>query len=366
MQSKQGQLYLLSHKSSKSEYIKKTVNPLNYSIPCINCDSLIPAIDVDKHTQLCQAHSPKHSSQFKDQTAMEETDLKLKKLRQSIIIQCKTETNIYNKKYLIRAEELCTQILKLQNFDDKEQRKILDISEEIKMITESYKGVLLVQLFLERLHSLTLVKQQNMKSIIQEKQQLVNNQQKKIIQDLDKQSFNILINKEEQNYVQQCLGYQTQTSAINLRQNEIFRKTQITKFSRENQNKSGCELKSEILTKISSSQCEEEVQGIDDTQNNNNYQRLFYSKCLNLKAQLSNNDPAQKIPLCVLFKEVLSKRISINQWNQFILSAFEKPSQYLEFQKSTLLNQASKFQNSVKQFTINSNFKERLRNLKIV
>lgn len=43
----------MSHKSSKSECIKKAVNHLNYSIPCINCDSLIQAVDVDKHTELC-------------------------------------------------------------------------------------------------------------------------------------------------------------------------------------------------------------------------------------------------------------------------------------------------------------------------
>ncbi|CAD8147641.1 unnamed protein product [Paramecium octaurelia] len=366
MQSKQGHSYLWSHKSSKSECIKKTVNHLNYSIPCINCDSLIPTVDVDKHTQLCQANTPPHSSQSKDLTAMEETDIKLKKLRQSIVIQSKTETNTHNKKYLIRAADLCTQILKLQNLDNREFQKILDISEEIKMITESYKGVLLVQLFLERLHSLSLVKQQNMKSLIQEQYQLINNLQKRNIQDIDKQSFNFLINKEEQTNVQQRLGYQAQTSTNYLRQNEIFRKTQITKFSRENQKQTVCELKSEILTKMSSSQCEEEVQGGEDIQNSNNYQRLFYSKCLNMKAQLSNIDPAQKVPLCVLFKEVLSRRIPITQWNQFILSAFDKPSQYLEQQKQNLFNQASAFQNSAKQFAINSNFKERLRNLKII
>ncbi|CAD8065304.1 unnamed protein product [Paramecium sonneborni] len=366
MQNKQTQFYLLSHKSSKSECVKKNITLVNYSIPCINCDSFIPAADVDKHTLICQANSHTQSSKIKDVTSIEETDIKLKKIRQSIIIQSKAETNINNKKYLIRAEELSTQLLKLQNLDDKEFRKIQDISEEIKMLTETYKGVLLVQLFLERLHSLALVKQQNMKSLLKEKYQLVNIQQKKNIEDLEQQSFKLLKNEQTKEQTQQSNGYLYSTNTKQNRQNNILRKTQITKFSGENQITPGCEIKSEILTKMSSSQCKEEIEENYDGENPSNNQRLFYSKCLNLKAQLSNNDPAQKVPICILFKEVLSKKIPINQWNQFILSAFNKPAQYLDFQKLNVLNSAVQFQNSVKQLTINSNFKERLRNLKII
>ncbi|CAD8071803.1 unnamed protein product [Paramecium sonneborni] len=366
MKNKQTQSYLLSHKSSKSEYINKNNTFINFSIPCINCDSFIPAADVDKHTLICQANSYTQSSQIKDLTSIEETEIKLKKIRQSIIIQSKTETNTNNKKYLMRAEELSTQLLKLQNLDDKEFRKLQDISEEIKMLTESYKGELLVQLFLERLHSLALVKQQNLKSLLKEKHQLVNIKQKKNIDEFDQQSFKLFKNQEVKEQPQQSHGYLYSTRDNCLRSPEIFRKTQITKFSGQNQKQSDCEIKSEILTKMSSSYCKEEPDGITDNENPSNHQRLFYSKCLNFKAQLSNNDPAQKVPICILYKEILSKRIPVNQWNQFILSAFHKPTQYLDFQKLNVFNQAVKFQNSVKLFTINSNFKERLRNLKII
>ncbi|CAD8156871.1 unnamed protein product [Paramecium pentaurelia] len=364
MQSKQNHLYSLSHKSSKSECIKTAFIDLNYSIPCINCDSFIPIADVDKHTQNCQFYQSTQSSQLKDLTASEETDIKIKKLRLSILIQAKSETNLNNKKYLMRAEELCTQLLKLQNFDEKEYRKVLDIIEEIKMITESYKGILFIQLFLERLNSLALVKSQNMKSLVKEKYQLVNNQQ---YQDIDNQSFKLLTHSDMQDQVQQTHGYLFSNTTNYLRQNLILRKNQITKISSEHLKKSQFDIKGEILTQMSSSQCDEEIQGTKDIQSfNNNNQRLFYQKCLNVKAQLSNNDPAQKVPLCILYKEVLNKRLPINQWDQFIQSAFDKPQQYLDFKKLNVLSQTNNFQNSIKQFTINSNFKDRYRNLKQV
>lgn len=50
MRSKEDLKYLFYHKNSKSECIHKPPPQLNYSIPCINCDCLIPSTDVDSHS----------------------------------------------------------------------------------------------------------------------------------------------------------------------------------------------------------------------------------------------------------------------------------------------------------------------------
>ncbi|CAD8153680.1 unnamed protein product [Paramecium octaurelia] len=364
MQNKQNHLYSLSHKGSKSEYRKKKSIDINYSIPCINCECFIPVAEVNKHTLLCQFSLSTQSSQIKDLTASEETDFKLKKLRLQILIQAKTETNLNDKKYLMRIEELCAQLLKLQSFEEQQYKKLLDISEEIKMLTESYEGELFIQLFLERLKSLALVKQQNMKSLRQEKYQFENYQQYQKNQDIDKQSLRVQTQQDLQEPVQQDHGYLFSTCVSYLGQNVKLRKTQIKKFYLEKYSKPLLEKKSEIFTQLSSSKCEGEIQESKDIQNTcNRNQRLFYQKCLNFKAFLLNSDPAQKVPLCILYKEVLNKRIPIYKWDEFIQSAFVKPSQYLDFKKLNVFNQPNNNYNSIKAFSINSNFKERLRYL---
>ncbi|KAM3142338.1 hypothetical protein pb186bvf_005495 [Paramecium bursaria] len=288
--------------------VRSTNRNLNsYCVPCMNCESLVPLDDIDKHCLKCTSVSKNVTAILKS-NQLDEINFKISKLRESIKQLLQEEFKEDNQKYLCRADELCEQIASIQNHNNIEFRKLQDFNQELKTLTEQYRG------------SLGFIRL-GCRSRPQPQLRVPNRQES------SRQSTN-----------------------------QYGRPTMITKFSGGSQERSNNipELKSEILTQMSTSKWDqEESQNSHDfeLQNQDALQRMFYSKCLQYKMKLPNTHPSQKIPLIVLFKEIQQKKVPQQLWDKYIQEAMNNPSNYLD------MNKVSGLKNNLRNIASEQQFK---------
>lgn len=79
----------------------------NYSVPCMNCENLVPIEEIDGHAATCCKVSKNVTAVQKSNSWCDEINFKISKLRESLQQFCKTEQRQENMKYLIRADEIC-------------------------------------------------------------------------------------------------------------------------------------------------------------------------------------------------------------------------------------------------------------------
>ncbi|CAD8116952.1 unnamed protein product [Paramecium sonneborni] len=388
--------------------VQKSVSQNMYSVPCMNCENLIPINEIDSHTFKCLSVSKSVTAVLKSNRILDEINFKISKLRESIQQLNSKEQKQENSKYLIRADEMCEQIQTIQNTNQIEFRKLQDLNQELRTMTESYRGSLAIALYLERLHSLGLQKQTQLEKEIRtpridtqkvnsnqinSRNQINNNNTNQIN---NNQINNIQLNNNYNNYSNQLnnnynnynsSAYQSQQSQQSStyryqqpsEQNRLSqlpppsqfqnspygRPTIITKFSGSQDRNQLYDMKSEILTKISTSQFDESEanQNDSDLNNSNQYnqqQRIFYSKCLAQKTKLPNTHPSQKIPLCILHKEMLQRKIPNSMWDKFINDALNNPHQYLDMNK---VQNTQGLKNQLRSMTQEHQFKQRIHNI---
>ncbi|CAD8081228.1 unnamed protein product [Paramecium primaurelia] len=356
----------------------KTAPPAMYSVPCMNCENLIPINEIDQHTMKCLSVSKSVTAVLKSNRNLDEINFKIQKLRDSIQQLNSKEQKQENKKYLIRADEMCEQIQTIQNTNQIELRKLQDLNQELRTMTESYRGSLAIALYLERLHSLGLQKQTQLEKEIRtpriDIQKLNNNNNMNNNNQISSNQLNN--NYNNYNSVQQSSTYRYQQSSEQNRNSQLpppsqfqnspyGRPTIITKFSGSQDRNQLNDMKSEILTKISTSQFDESEanQNDSDLNNSNQYnqqQRIFYSKCLAQKTKLPNTHPSQKIPLCILHKEMLQRKIPNSMWDKFIMDALNNPHQYLDMNK---VQNTQGLKNQLRSMTQEHQFKQRIHNI---
>ncbi|CAD8120883.1 unnamed protein product [Paramecium sonneborni] len=417
----------ISTKSIKHHYsiqqlrAPKTSLSTIYSVPCMNCENLIPINEIDNHTMKCLSVSKNVTAVLKSNKLLDEINFKISKLRESILQLNKKESQQDNIKYLNRADEMSEQILTIQNINSIELRKLQDLNQELKTITESYRGSLAIALYLERLHSLALQKQTQLEKdmrtprIDTQKYNLINSKNNDYnsqsnnnpLNNYNSQSnfnsyntnsqsnlnvyntnSNLQSNNNSQNNYNLQNNYNSQNnygSVQSVRQHQqseynrssqlpppsqfqsplLGRPTVITKFSGSQDRNGLNDMKSEILTKISTSQFDESEmnQMESDVNISNQYnqqQRIFYSKCLAQKTKLPNTHPSQKIPLCILHKEMIQRKIPNGIWDKFIMDALNNPHQYLDMNK---VQNTQGFKNQLRSMTQEHQFKQRIHNI---
>ncbi|CAK56665.1 unnamed protein product (macronuclear) [Paramecium tetraurelia] len=360
--------YGKNHHSTQQLRSMMSMTQTIYSVPCMNCENLIPINEIDIHTMKCQSVSKNVTAVLKSNKILDEINFKIQKLRESILQLNQKESKSDNIKYLNRADEMSEQILTIHNTNQIELRKLQDLNQELKTITESYRGSLAIALYLERLHSLALQKQAQLEKEIR-------------MPKVDTQKIN-LINFNNSNYNPQNNNYssvqsfryqqqpeQNRTSQLpftsQFQSPTYGRPTMITKFSGSQDRNQLNDIKSEILTKISTSQFDEsEINSNEVDLNNSNQfnqqQRIFYSKCLAQKTKLPNTHPSQKIPLCILHKEMIHRKISNGLWDKFIIDALNNPHQYLDMNK---VQNTQGLKNQLRSMTQEHQFKQRIHNI---
>ncbi|CAD8197057.1 unnamed protein product [Paramecium pentaurelia] len=378
-----------STKNLDQQYrVTKTNAAVIYSVPCMNCENLIPINEIDQHTMKCLSVSKSVTAVLKSNRILDEINFKISKLRDSIQQLNSKEQKQENSKYLIRADEMCEQIQTIQNTNQIELRKLQDLNQELRTMTESYRGSLAIALYLERLHSLGLQKQTQLEKEIRtprvdinkfnnnqmnSKQQSNNINNKQISNNYNSQSQSstyLFQQSSEQSRGSQLPSEQNRNSQLpppssQFQNSPYGRPTIITKFSGSQDRNQLYDMKSEILTKISTSQLDESEanQNDNDFNNSNQYnqqQRIFYSKCLAQKTKLPNTHPSQKIPLCILHKEMIQRKIPNSLWDKFIIDALNNPHQYLDMNK---VQNTQGLKNQLRSMTQEHQFKQRIHNI---
>ncbi|CAD8184887.1 unnamed protein product [Paramecium pentaurelia] len=308
--------------------------------PCINCEEFIPFDKIDLHAQICTQVSNKVLKYSQSTVFFEENDFKLSKLK----------ANLQNKSYkhtqrLCRICELVTQI---NTIGCVEEASLKEFEKELLNLSQEPSQSINQSLYIERLHSLVLQRmsiiqnQLNLKAIrpTQSQQNFYPQQNTTFISKNSKNSTGstqTTSNNNLQNLIQNKLESSdkfNRLNKLNQCQSPDPRMTYITKFSQNSPiSQYGLtqqQQKSEILTHIS----EQYAESIDEQSNPKTFaQRCFYSKVLNLKLNYPQSNPAQKIPVSVLWKQAEKQKIKPENWELFIKECLDKPFQYLDPQK---------------------------------
>ncbi|CAD8212962.1 unnamed protein product [Paramecium pentaurelia] len=331
-------------------------------IPCMNCQEYIRFNLINKHSLVCTQVTQNIDHIDKTYSLLEENHYKLQKLRTNLM---EKQNNILALR-LIRIIELVVQISTIGKVEIACCQTYLDEIIQLKYIP---KSSLNLSLYIERIQVLIEQKIQILKDELKIKQEHEYQQssqnkfkylmtqesqsnqysnkmyqmsvdQKDIYGESKEHQFEQLSNK-----IQQCNNLKMEQQKYNNLINHNLYKSKSPKqmnveeaevvFPQQQQRKMfnlqvpfKLNAKSEILTNISTSDIgflEEQSRKCESQS-----QRLFYSKLLKLKLQISNQSQAQQLSAVILWDEAQKLKLKCNEFDKFLKSAIEKPSKYLK------------------------------------
>ncbi|CAD8182826.1 unnamed protein product [Paramecium pentaurelia] len=232
---------------STAQQIKRRQQPSEQMGFCVQCLNFIPIAQIDIHCLNCMDNTKKLNSQI-DQISQQLQHIK------NIATKGADKSNANSEKYkfMIRIQELSSQIDAIRCYNNQSIKKLKDIESEVNVLIAYPQTSMTIMMLLNRL--LSLVKE---KLVLQ-------NQKRLVSQNSLPQGADTRIKTESQ--------YQEGSEA----------EYTYRQFKSENN-----------IRKVSE------------------FKRTFYSKCLELKLQLSKNDPAQQILVQDLYRIVVR-----NNYNQ--------------------------------------------------
>ncbi|CAK86102.1 unnamed protein product (macronuclear) [Paramecium tetraurelia] len=329
-------------RSKKSSTVPiRTKEKSSLLAPCINCEEFIPFDKIDYHAQFCNQVSNKVLKYAETNLFFEENDFKLSKLK----------ANLQNKPYqhMQRLCRICELVSQINTIGCVEEASLKEFEKELLSLSQEPSQSINQSLYIERIHSLVMQRmsiiqnQLNLKVFkpTQSQQQFYPQQNINIISNNFKNTTDSPLstsNNNLKNLIQNKLESSPQVfnrlNKLDYCQSPDPRMTYITKFSQNSPvsqfGQTQQHQKSEILTHIS----EQYAESIDEYSNPKSFaQRCFYSKVLNLKLHYPQSNPAQKIPVSILWRQVEKNKIKPQDWEQFIRNCLDKPFQILDPQK---------------------------------
>ncbi|CAD8120473.1 unnamed protein product [Paramecium sonneborni] len=245
---------------STSQKIKRRQQPSEQMGFCVQCLNFIPIAQIDLHCRSCMENNRKINSQI-DQISSQLLHIKTIAIKGAE----KQDESSEKFKFLIRIQELSSQIDAIRCYNAQSVKKLKDIESEINVLIAYPQTSMTIMMLLSRLFSL-----------VKEKLQL-QNQKRLVSQNSYPQAVDTRIKTESQNEEQSEKGY-------------IYRQ-----FKSEND-----------IRKVSE------------------FKRTFYSKCLELKLKLGKNDPAQQILVQDLFERVVRRNYNQEEALRFVKRCFQE------------------------------------------
>ncbi|CAD8177966.1 unnamed protein product [Paramecium octaurelia] len=336
--------------------------PSQLLIPCMNCQEYIRFNLINQHSFTCTQVSQDIDHIDKTYSLLEENHYKLQKIRMSLM---EKQNNILALR-LIRIIELIVQISTIGKVEIACCQTYL---EEIIQLKYLPKSSLNLSLYIERIQVLIEQKIQILKDDLEIKQEHEYKQssQNKFKQLMTQESqSNQYSNKmyclsadQKDNYgeskehlleklnnkIQECNNLQMESQHynyglinknlqkrkspkwMNAEQIEVLFPRQQHKNLLSQQVPMKLNGKSEILTNMSTSDIgflEEQSRKCESQS-----QRLFYSKLLKLKLQISKQSQAQKLSAVILWDEAQKLKLSCEEFDKFLKAAIRNPEKYL-------------------------------------
>ncbi|CAK63069.1 unnamed protein product (macronuclear) [Paramecium tetraurelia] len=244
---------------STAQQTKRRQQPSEQMGFCVQCLSFIPITQIDLHCRSCMENTKRLNTQI-DQISQQLHHIKTIAMKAAQ----KQEDSSQKYKFLIRIQELSSQIDAIRCYNCQSVKKLRDIESEVNVLIAYPQTSMTIMMLLSRLLAL-----------VQEKLMLQN--QKKLV---SQNSFPLNVD---------------------------------TRIKTESQHQEGSEaeytyrqFKSESNIRVSE------------------FKRTFYSKCLELKLQLAKNDPAQSILVQDLFHIVVRQNYNQEEAVRFVRKCFKE------------------------------------------
>ncbi|CAD8119247.1 unnamed protein product [Paramecium sonneborni] len=242
-----------------SQKIKRRQQPSEQMGLCVQCLNFIPIVQIDIHCQSCMENNKKVNSQI-DQISSQLVHIKTIAIKGAE----KQDESTEKFKFLIRIQELSSQIDIIQCYNTQSIKRLKDIESEINVLISYPQTSMTITMLLSRLLC-----------IIKEKLTLQN--QKRLM------SLN------------------------------SFPQGVDTRIKTESQYEVG----SEAEYTYRQFKSERNISKVSE------FKRSFYSKCLELKLQLNKNDPAQQILVSDLYEKVVRENYNKEEALRFVKRCYK-------------------------------------------
>lgn len=263
---------------------------MDVDVLCINCQNMIRADLVQRHSQVCLAVLPSVLA-LEAGSHLRLLDFKIDKLKCALeAVEAGEGLPEKDLALVNRFIHLCVGLLLCQT----EPERCFDIEKEIATLLRDFVGGLAVRLYGER-----------MKALAQEKgTELRAGETEDVEASLERHKA------EAEQLKQQVDYYRKQTSSLQ------------TQFAHHNVEEIDSQVgRGSHRTSESLSDAEEDLEVPEhqgETKSSEELQRYFYSQCLQVKMTLSARDPAQAVPLPSLYHKAQLQKIPVEQWSDFI------------------------------------------------
>jgi len=258
---------------------------------CINCQNMIRADLVRRHSQVCLAVLPSVLA-LEAGNHLRLLDFKIDKLKCALeAVEAGEALPERDLALVNRFIHLCVGLLLCAT----EPERCFEIAKEIETLLQDFAGGLAARLYGER-----------MKVLAQEKgAELRVGETEDVEASLERHKA------EAEQLKQQVDYYRKQTSSLQ------------TQFAHHNVEEIDSQVgRGSHRTSESLSEPEEDLEVQEpqerETKSSEELQRYFYSQCLQVKMTLSARDPAQAVPLPSLYQKAQLQKIPVEQWSDFI------------------------------------------------
>ena len=265
---------------------------MDVDVLCINCQNMIKADLVSRHSQVCLVVLPSVLA-LEAGSQLRLIDFKIDKLKCALeAVDAEGSLPDVDLVLVNRLIHLCVSLLLCQI----EPQRCLDVAQEVELLMQDFSGSITVRLYGERLR--VLANDKSAELLVGDKEDIEGS--------LERHKQEAAQLKQQVDYYRkQTNSLQTLYSHHNVEEID----SQVGRASQSNSgNASDVEDDLDSQERLTGPKSSEELQ------------RYFYSQCLQVKMTLSARDPAQSIPLPTLFQKAQVKKIPVDKWPEFIRS----------------------------------------------
>lgn len=252
---------------------------------CLNCQNLIKADLVNRHSQVCAEVQPALLKLEQDYLRL--LNLKIDKLK-CALETCEPQALPADPQLLARLSQLCISLILTEN--ERLQEACHNTAVEVERLLGSFQGSLCVRLYGERLRLLA-----------QEKGiELANGPQESLEARVERRR------REAEQLREQVEFYRKRSQVLQL--GDVSSAVGRRSSWEDSQAQGSQDPDLEIHIN----------QGAEASRSSEELQRYFYSQCLQVKMSFGTRHPAQAVSLPTLYQKAQQQAIPVEQWPQFI------------------------------------------------
>lgn len=265
----------------------RDLSAIQLDVLCINCEEMVNVQFIEQHSRVCTRISEEVRLADRSDDPLNGVRLRISKL--SLFLQhLATEAKSGEKNYLGIMVRLLQQLTDGSTIEGTQE-----VLKSLSSLIATFTGSDSLLLFLERVRSLALEQESALKVV-----------------ELTKKKEEI-ISLKEQVEVQKRKVESWQRSLQKARISNIASEVTSVKSGSESS-------QSHTIEEEANNQLFIEEPKVDLAPDSEELKRVFFSQCLAMKLNYKAKDPAQTVPIPVLYEKALENKVPVEGWPEFI------------------------------------------------